>query len=436
MEITLPHSFTPRAYQRPLFEAMDGGCKRAILLWARRHGKDKTAWNYLVKRMVEEIGNYAYLFPTASLARKAAWQNIDKDGLKFLDHIPKELIKRKQDQQMFIELINGSTVVFFGSDRQVSVGTNFRGIILSEYALQDKECFEYLRPVLRENGGWLIIASTPRGKNHYYDIVQMARSNKNWFVSEVTYRDAGVLSEEDIEAERIEGVSEEMICSEYLCDFTRGVEGAFYGKFMDRLHQEDRVCRLPVDPNLLVNTVWDLGISDSTAIIFYQRTPHSIRILDCYENQGEGLSHYINILKKKEEERGWIYDEHYAPQDIKVRELTSGAMTRKDYARTLGVNFSVIKNLPIAEGIENARSIFPKLYIDRGCARLIKALENYCKAYNSKLNVYSDRPVHDWSSHFADCFRYLAIAERTAEMTGGALSVEEWREVRRKASYN
>jgi hypothetical protein len=433
MEIDIPYNFTPRPYQIPLFQAMDSGCKRAILLWARRHGKDKTAWNYLIKRMIQEVGNYAYIFPTASLARKASWQNIDSDGLKFLDHIPTDLIARKQDQSMHIELTNGSTVTFFGSDRQISVGTNYRGIILSEYALQDPECFAYLRPVLRENKGFLIVASTPRGKNHYFDMWEMAKKNPEWFCQKITYEDANVLTDDDIESERIEGVSDEMIESEYRCSFRRGVDGCYFGKLMDKLYFEERILSFSADPNLQVYTSWDIGMRDSTSIIFYQRTHQSIRILDCYENSGEGFQHYANVLRRKAEENEWVYGVPYGPHDLEVRELTANGLTRREVARGLGINFHIVKNIPLIDGIEQARALFHKLWINESkCEKLIKALENYQKTFNEKTGVYSDRPLHNWASHFADSFRYLAIAEKSHAMSGDGLSIEEWSKVRKK----
>ena len=217
-EVTIPHKFTPRDYQRDFFEAMEhDGYKRAILVWPRRHGKDKTCFAFVLRQMMRRVGNYAYIFPTASLARKAAWQNIDADGFKLLDHIPPELIARKQDQSMHLELVNGSTLTFFGSDRQVSVGTNYIGIVLSEFAIQDPTAWNLLRPVIRQNKGWVVMNSTPRGRNHYHDMYHNAKDNDEWYTSLLTADDTDVFTPEDIQAERDSGMSEEVIQQEFYC---------------------------------------------------------------------------------------------------------------------------------------------------------------------------------------------------------------------------
>ncbi len=119
-----------------------------------------------------------------------------------------------------------------------------------------------------------------------------------------------------------------------------------------------------------------------------------------------------------------MYGEHYAPHDIKVRELGSGAQTRLQIAKDLGISFKIVPNVSIQEGIELARGVFPRIWIDSGkCSYLIKALENYHKNYNERLNVYSDKPVHDWSSHASDAFRYLAVMHNKSRK--GSMSEEE-----------
>ncbi|MBU2051563.1 MAG: hypothetical protein KKH61_21645 [Gammaproteobacteria bacterium] len=426
VETFLPYNFEPRSYQLPFLKAMDSGYRFACLKWARRHGKDKTAFCYLIRRMFDEVGNYAYIFPTASLARKAAWQNIDANGFKLLDHIPKELVKRKLDQQMFIELTNGSTLTFFGSDKQISVGTNFKGIVFSEFALQNPEAYYYLRPVILENNGFIILASTPRGKNAFYDLWQMAKNNPNWFAQEVTWKDGGIFTEEDIEEERKNGMSEEMINSEYNTEFS-GLEGSYYIRSLDKMRLNGQIGNVPFDPSARVNTAWDLGYRDSTAICFFQICGNELHFIDYLEAEGEALTYYINRVEQKARENNWILGNHYAPHDISVHELSSG-ISRKALAASLGINFTIVPSLKqkVIEGIEMVRGLFPRIWIDENkCERMIKALENYRKDYDEKRQIFSDRPVHDWSEHGSSAFRYACMGVKFFGSGSSSMSTEQ-----------
>lgn len=428
-KITIPYNFIPRDYQIPFMEAMDSGYKHAVLCWPRRHGKDKTAFCYLIKRMIQEIGNYAYLFPTASLARMAAWENIDLNGFKLLDHIPKELIKRKLDQRMFIELKNGSTLTFFGSDKQISVGTNFKGIILSEYALQNPTTYEYLRPILVENKGFLIVASTPRGHNHYYEMWQMAQDNKEWFSHKITYKDADVLSEVDIQQEISSGVSLEMIDQEYNCSFSIGQLGSFYGKCMEKAKQENRIGRIPYDENLLVYTSWDIGFSDNTSIIFFQKRGNDILIIDAYESHGYAFSHYLQILREKK----YAYGIHYLPHDARNHSSATGT-TYLQIANQSEYNFQVLQSkYSVMEGIEKVRGIFPRIYIDKhNCEHLIKCLLEYHAEWDNSAKIFRSRPLHNWASDFADSLRYLSLALDIITSPSSSMTKEKLRDMKRK----
>jgi len=216
--ITLPHKFEPRPYQLPFFRAMDGGLKRAVLVHHRRAGKDKACLNFLTKKMLERVGAYFYILPTYTQAKKIIWEGIDKDGFKFLDHIPKEIRKRVDNTEMVIELKNGSIFRLIGSDKIDSiVGTNPVGIVFSEYSLQDPSAWQMLRPILAENGGWAVFNFTPRGKNHAYGIFKIASKSEHWFCDRLTIKDTNVLSVADMDREREEGMSQELIDQEYFC---------------------------------------------------------------------------------------------------------------------------------------------------------------------------------------------------------------------------
>lgn len=397
--------FEPRGYQVDFLRAMDNGCKRAVLVWHRRAGKEVSCFNYMIRQAYwHRIGTYVYFFPTSTLGRRILWDGVDKEGKRFIDYIPSSIREGNiNNNEMKIRLKNGSVIQIIGSDQIINVGINPVGCVFSEFSLQDPKCWNFIRPILRENDGWAVFNFTPRGKNHAYDLFLMAQRNEEWFTQNLTINDTNVLSEEDMESERLEGMSEHLIQQEYYCSFDQGAEGAYYAKYLNKAELEGRICNVPYDPHSAVNSYWDLGVSDETVILLAQSCGNEIHIINMYRNQGEGLQHYIKWLRDQEEKHQYVFGDHFAPHDIQVREFAAGAQTRLQIAKDLGINFRIAPNIPISEGIETVRGMFPRFWIDNGkCSYLIKAIENYHKSYNERLNVYSERPLHDWSSH--SCF--------------------------------
>jgi len=405
-EITIPYKFTPRDYQIPLISCIDRGYKRAVCIFHRRAGKDKTLINLITKEALKRVGVYYYLFPTYKQGRKIIWQGIDKAGMKFTDHIPEEIRKRTNDQEMMIELKNGSIIQIIGTDDiDRIVGTNPVGCVFSEYSLQNPKAWDLLRPILAENEGWAVFNYTPRGKNHGYELYEMAKNNPKWFAQILTVDDTKAISQEAIEEERLAGMDEDLIQQEFYCSFEAAIQGAYYAKQINKANEDGRITNVPYVENIPVYTVWDLGVGDSTAIWFVQLVNQEIRIIDYYEAQGEGLPYYAKVL----DEKGYKYGGHYAPHDIQVREMGSG-LSRLETARSLGINFQVVKNISIDDGINAARTIFNRCWFDKEKTKQgVNCLVNYHKEYDEKRKEYKNIPYHDWSSHGADAFRYLAI---------------------------
>lgn len=402
--------FSPRKYQLDLWEALESGkYSRFISIWHRRAGKDLVAFNWMIRAALRKVGVYYYVFPTYSQARKVIWDSITSSGEKFLDYIPKQLVTNTHSTEMKITLINGSIIQLVGSDNTDSLmGTNPIGIVFSEYALQDPVAYQYLRPILLANGGWALFIGTPRGKNHFWEMWRIAQDNPDkWFSSMLTIRDTKIISEEQVQKEIDESqVSPDLVEQEYYCSFTMGVEGAYYSKYIDNLRLRTQITNVPWEAAFPVHTAWDIGVRDSTAIIFFQQIGTTVRIIDFYEKSKEGLEHYIKYLDSKP----YKYGKHIAPHDIAVREFGSG-MTRLEKAKNLGIRFIVADNISIMDGIEAVRSAFSKVYIDQNnCARLIKALENYRQEWDSKKKVYSPHPLHDENSHASDAMRYLCVS--------------------------
>ena len=403
------NKFTPRVYQLPIFDAIENkGYKRVLAVLARRAGKDICAWNLMIRAALKRIAVYYYIFPTYAQAKKVVWSSITNSGDNFLDYIPPSLVKSKNSQELKIVLTNGSIIQLVGSNNVDSlVGTNPYGVVFSEFALQDPRAYQFLRPVTVANDGWMLFISTPRGKNHLWEILQIAQQNPEWFTYVRNVTETGHISLHEIEKERSEGLmSDDLIQQEYFCSFDMGVEGAFYSRYLDKMRLKGQIGDVPHEAGFKVHTAWDLGMRDSTTIIFFQTVGMSVRIIDCYENSKHGLEHYINVVNNK----GYTYGRHIAPHDIKVRELGTG-MTRLEKARSLGISFIVAPDVGVIDGIESVRSCLSKVWIDEvKCAPLLKALENYRQEYDQKKKVYKANPLHDWSSHWADSMRYLAIS--------------------------
>ena len=408
-KITVPIDWKPRPYQLPLWKYMEGGGKRAVAVWHRRAGKDLSSINWCAVSALTRPGLYWHLFPTYNQGRKIAWDGMTRDGRKFLEHFPKEMWEAVNNTEMRLTLKNGSIYQVVGTDNvDRLVGANPVGVVFSEYSLQDPRAWDYIRPILAENGGWALFIYTARGRNHGYDLLNVAKKNENWFQQVLSVEDTRAIPLSAIDEERASGMPEEMIQQEFYCSFDAPLVGSYYGNAMARLLADRHLTRVPYEPLLDVHTAWDLGVGDSTSIIFYQLSGSEIRIIDYYEMQGEGLAHYAKVLREKE----YVYGEHLAPHDIQVRDFSTGK-SRLEAARELGIRFRVVPNLRVDDGIEAVRNTLPKCYFDENkCAHLIEALRQYRKDYDEKRQVFRDRPLHDWTSHPADAMRYLALGVR------------------------
>lgn len=401
--------FKPRDYQIPIFDAIENkGYRRVLCIMPRRAGKDITAFNLMIRAAIKQVGMYYYIFPTYSQAKKVIWDAITNSGEKFLDYIPPTWVEGKNSQEMKISLKNRSIIQLVGSDNvDHLVGTNPRGVVFSEYALQSPLAYQFLRPILLANDGWALFISTPRGKNHMWELYNIAKESPDWWTYKLSVEDTNHIPIYEIEKERAEGLmSDDLIQQEYFCSFEMGVEGAYYSKYLDRMRVKGQIGIVPWEPSFKVHTAWDLGVRDSTVIIFFQIIGQIIRIIDCYEKSKEGLEHYVSVLHSK----NFTYGKHFAPHDIRVRELGSG-LTRWEKARQLGITFQTADKITIEDGIEAVRSTLSKCWIDeKACAPLIKALENYRQEYDAKKKVYKPRPLHNEFSHFADAMRYLCVS--------------------------
>jgi hypothetical protein len=409
LEIELPYLWKPRRYQGRLWSYLEAGGTRAIALWPRRSGKDEVALRWTSCAAHTKIGNYWHLLPEARQGQKVLWEAVNPhSGKRRIDEVfPPPLRETVRNDEMLIRLKSGSTWQVVGSDNYDSlIGAPPIGVVFSEYAVAKPAAWDYIRPILAENGGWALFAYTPRGPNHGLDLFEMATKNPAWFAERLTVDDTGVPGPDVIAEERRSGMSEELIKQEYYCSFTAATVGSYYGELLNAAQDEGRISPTPYTPGALVTTAWDLGYGDDTAIWFAQVIGREERVIDYYENRGMPLDHYAKIVRSKP----YTYGRHLLPHDGAKGELISGTTIVKEATDLLGRGVEVLPRISVEDGINAARVLLQRCRIDNTrCEQGLKALRLYRRAYNEERKVFSDRPMHDWTSHASDAFRYLAL---------------------------
>lgn len=425
--------FSLRWYQSDIWDTIEEQqSKRVLYIASRRAGKDILFWNLAIRQCIKRVCLVFYVLPTYSQGRKAIFDAIAIDGTKFIDYLPRVLVESINQAEMKIRFKNGSILQIIGGDTYDTslVGTNPYAVILSEYSLMPPDIFSFIRPILAANGGWCAVVGTPRGKNHLWQLWKIAQELPEWKIfvhkaSEIHHIPHEVLTQERAQ------MDEGLYLQEYECSFDRGISGSFYGTYLDALKLRGQIGHVPWEPGLLVYTVWDIGVNDATTIIFFNVVGDGsvIRIVDCYSNNNLGLDHYAKILQDKP----YKYGKHFAPHDIKVREWGGGAVTRYEKARQLGIDFTLVDQVGVIDGIENVWTHFNKLWIDaEKCRSLINALENYRKEWDEAKQMYLPRPVKSWANHYADALRYLCMS---LHKTKRGMSPEEFDRKKAQALY-
>lgn len=416
VEINLPNNWAPRDYQKPLWRYLKNGGKRALARWHRRAGKDDICLHWTACAAHMRVGTYWHMLPEASQARKAIWDAVNPHtGIRRVDEaFPREIRETTRENEMMIRFKNGSTWQLVGSDNYDSlVGSAPAGMVFSEWALADPRAWAYARPILAENDGWALFISTPRGRNHMQRMEDGAKGDPSWFVQALTVNDTGIFTTERLEAEKTELFreygredGERLFRQEYFVSYDAAIIGAYYAREMTDALDGKRIGAVGWETAVPVYTAWDLGMSDSTAIWCAQIVGREIRVIDYIENSGVGLDWYVNELRK----RPYTWADHILPHDAEVKELGTGR-SRLEVLHSLGLGSArIIKAQSVADGINAARMILPRCWFDaEKCERGIDALKNYRREWDEKRKVFHSRPLHDWSSHAADSFRYMAL---------------------------
>ena len=399
-EVVIPYK--PREQLAHIHEALDGS-RFAVLVLHRRAGKTVLSINQLIMDVLTcplPDPRGAYIAPLYSQAKRVAWDYIKHycqplPGVKF------------NESELRVDLPGGGRLYLCGADNPDSLrGMYFDSVVLDEVAqMAPRAWSEVIRPALADRKGRAIFIGTPQGKaNSFYKFYEEAKDQPDWFRQLLTADDTEIIDHDELKAAERE-MSKDEFQQEFYCSWEAAVKGAFYAHELGEARLQKRITRVPYNPRYEVFTAWDLGLADATAIWFAQNIRNELHIIRYEEFTNTSLLDIINEIKGYH----YMYGAHFAPHDVKVREYSTG-QSRLQIAQDAGISFVVTKQLPIIDGIEAGRVMMRQAYIDKdACAHGLAALEQYRMQYNDKLQAFHKQPLHDWTSHAADGWRYLAI---------------------------
>jgi hypothetical protein len=379
----------------------------AVLVAHRRFGKTVAAINDLIRAcftVQKDNVRVAYIAPYLSQAKAVAWDY----ALEYTRDIPDIKVNHSE---LRIDFSNGSRFRLYGADNYNAMrGLYYDAVVCDEHSDFPASAWTtVIRPSLADRKGSATFISTPKGRNEFWELYEYAKTNKDWWSGMFKASETDILDPEELEeAKRTMG--EDRYEQEFECSFEAAIVGAYYAMEMKTAMQEGRITTVPYDPSVGVVTAWDLGIGDSTSIWFAQYVGQEIRVIDYYENSGVGLDHYAKELSSK----NYHYMDHILPHDVQVKELGTGK-SRLETLHNLGIqDVTIAPKLGIEDGIQAARSMLNRCWFDEEkCNRGIEALRQYRREFDEKNKTWRGRPLHDWTSHGADAWRYLAVGKQT-----------------------
>ena len=342
---------------------------------------------------------FAYCAPLLSQSKDVVWTYLKA----YTAMIPGVGVN---EAELRVDLPNGGRVRLYGADNYARMsGIYLDGVVLDEYGDMDPRAWkEVIRARLSDRNGWGMFIGTPKGTNHFSDLWDAAQNDPTWFTLSLPASQTGILPESELASARA-AMSEEDYQAQYECSFSASVVGAYWGRELQAVENDKRITAVRHQPELGVDTWWDLGMDDAMAVIFTQTVGRELHVIDYLENNGEGLPYYAAELQK----RGYVYSSHNAPHDIAVRELGTGK-SRQETAASLGIRFKVVPNIGRQDGIDAARAFLSRAWFDRvKCERLLQCLRGYRKTWDEKRKVFSSEPYHDWTSNGADAWRMCAV---------------------------
>lgn len=380
----------------------------SILVAHRRAGKTVAAINDLIERATRNTRpapRYAYVAPLLRQAKDIAWQYLKEAALPFKPKI--------SEAGLYVELEalpNNPRITLYGADNPDSFrGMYFDGVVLDEFGNMVESVWkEVLLPALIDRRGWAVFMGTPNGPNHFRDMYYAKRREKDWLVVFLPVTETGVIPDDDL-AEMKKIMDPEQYAQEMLCSFEASVRGAIYARQIEQMMEERRIGNFQFDQYAPVSVVMDLGWKDATSIGFVQPRPDGLLMGHAFSDNLKPISTYIQYIKDFVARRRLRLDTIYLPHDAKAKSLQTGKSIIENF-RAAGLRPKLVTELSILDGIAATRKMFPRWYMnERECESLILALKSYHRKYDEDKKIYSNEPVHDWSSHHADMFRYANI---------------------------
>ncbi len=419
------HEFRVRWYQRAFHEALVNRTHdRLIAIWHRRAGKDEIVLNAMRTLAMKDPGTYWHCFPEQKQARKAIWNGVNGHTGKrrILEAFPEAIIRRMQDDDMFIELINGATFQLIGSDRYDStVGSGPKGIAYSEWALSNPAAWAYHSPMIREQKGFAAFITTPRGNNHAKTMFDRARSSDAWFSQLLTVRDTGALDEEALaealdEYQDLHGIDlgRAIFEQEYLCSFSGAMVGAYFGAEMAKAECDGRFVDIAIDETQPVHCVMDLGKASNNPVWLFQVIGGQLLIVDFFKPESDDLDDWCRELR----DMGFTGNT-YVPHDIMVTEWGS-SKTRIERLRERKMKPVRVPRVSVADGLQAGRMAINAALFHQGGGKRgermalgCEGLKSYRREWDADLKTFREVPVKDWAEHIGSAWRYLGLSWRT-----------------------
>ncbi|NBS24484.1 MAG: hypothetical protein EBS78_11075 [Altererythrobacter sp.] len=400
--VTIPYA--PRKAFLPFHERVQ---RWACLVAHRRAGKTVAAVNDIVRAaMFAKSTNplYAYIAPYRSQAKAVAWD--------YFKYYARPVTREVNESELMLELVNGAKIRLFGADNADAMrGLGFDGVYMDEYGDFKPSVFgNVIRPAMSDKQAWGVMAGTPKGRNQFYDIYDLATRNPDeWFLLCLPASKSGILPSSELAAAQAQ-LSPDQYAQEYLCSFDAAIVGAYFGTEMREAAEQGRIAQIPYEPSLPVYTAWDLGYRDDTAIWFFQLARNEIRCIDFYAVSGADIHDIAEVVLSKP----YRYAKHYLPHDARAKSLQTGRSIIEQLAGALEAkNLTVVPDIGLQSGIQAVRLTLPRVWFDaEKCREGIEALRQYQREYDEDKRAYRASPRHDWTSHPSDAFRMLAVSWR------------------------
>ena len=374
----------------------------SALVCHRRAGKTVACVAELVHRALytnKTNARYAYVAPFFRQAKDVAWV--------YLKDMVREFATDIRESELRVVLPNGAWITLYGADNPDALrGLYLDGAVLDEFGdCRPNLWAEVILPTLMDRTGWCVFIGTPKGKNEFWRIVEKSRKKKNWFALTLKASESGILTEDDLEIAQ-ELQSEDQYAQEFECSFDAAVIGTYYASLINKLEHNGHIKQQRLyDKNFPVHAVADLGFTDSTAFWFWQQRPDGLAIIDYYEASGEPLEHYFEML----DDKPYRYERIWLPHDARAKTLQTGRSTIEQFLAK-GYPCRIVPSLKVQHGIDAGRFILPSCYFDLDNTTIgIECLRAYRRKYDEVNKCFSNTPFHDWASHGADAWRYLAL---------------------------